>query len=184
LLGVGLPSLCARGKWDDLARLYYSGHLVRPARNAEGLEQIIAGFFAVPVNVVSFVGSWIELPMASRCALGRSSQTGELGRNVFAGERVWDCQTRFRIRIGPLSLEQFLRFLPGTETCGRLRDLVRFYVGLELAWEVQCVLRAAEVPVASLGSNAWLGCTSWLKTRAFMRDADDRVMSFEERAAA
>lgn len=183
LIGVGQDSLCARGRWGDLSRLYFAGHLSRGPRNAGGLERMIEEYFGVPTEVIPFQGRWIDLPAENRCRLGQSLSAGMLGRNLFAGEQVWECQTAFRIRLGPMRLADLERFLPGTDSSVRLGELVRFYVGLELAWDVQCVLRAEEVPPTRLGATSRLGRTTWLTSQSPLRNAEDYVMNFEERAA-
>lgn len=183
LSGLGLDSLKARDAWDDFSKLFHSGQLVRPVRNAAGLRAILQDFFGVPVEIESFVGQWIPLPADSRCALGADPRTGGLGRSTYLGEQLWDRQSKFRVRVGPLGARDFQRFLPSESACRRLRDIVRLFTGFELAWDLQCVLRADEVPATRLGENGRLGWTSWLKTRAFTRDADDLIINLEAQAA-
>ena len=36
----------------------------------------------------------------------------EIGVNFILGERVWDVQSRFRVRLGPLKYDEFYRFMP------------------------------------------------------------------------
>ena len=54
-----------------------------------------------------------------------------------------------------------------------MRDLVRLYIGHELAWQVRLVLRNQEVPYAWLGNSVWLGWSSWLGVRLEETDARD-----------
>ena len=97
-----------------------------------------------------------------------------LGQNAVAGAKVWDCQNRFRIEIGPLTLEQYERFLPGGESMRRLRDWVLNYVGYELSCEMHLVLRKDEVPEVQIGAGGGaLGWTSWLGQRQSPAPADD-----------
>ena len=37
----------------------------------------------------------------------------QLGVSATIGEYVWDCQTKFRIVAGPMSLANYQRLLPG-----------------------------------------------------------------------
>jgi type VI secretion system protein ImpH len=57
-----------------------------------------------------------------------------------------------------------------------LKALVRQASGLEMDWDVQLVLRRAEVPATQLGTVTRLGRTSWLRARARDRDADDLIL--------
>ncbi len=66
-------------------------------------------------------------------------------RAVFgAGQRgayrraVPDMQYKFRLIIGPLTLEDYLRFLPGGNNLPVLTELVRTFIGLNIAGKLSC----------------------------------------------
>jgi type VI secretion system protein ImpH len=144
--GLGMPSLWNRDAAPDLAKFHYAGRLVCQTRNAEGLRAILADFFKLPVAIETFVGHWLPLSEASRCRLGETPTTGLLGRTAVIGERVWDCQYKFRIVMGPMGLEEFQRLLPGSDSLRRLVAWVRNYVGHELLWDFNPILKKEEVP--------------------------------------
>ncbi len=171
--GLGMPSLWNRDAAPDLAKFHYAGRFVCQTRNPEGLEAILADFFKLPVRVDTFVGHWLPLDQASRCRLGETPATGLLGMTAVIGERVWDCQHRFRIVMGPMKLEEFQRFLPGSDSLRRLVAWVRNYVGDELLWDVNLILQKEEVPPLQLGEGTRLGWTTWLSSQPLARDADD-----------
>ena len=171
--GMGMPSLWNRDAAPDLAKFHYAGRLAGQTRNAEGLEALLGDFFKLPVMIEAFVGHWLPLSAASRCRLGETPVTGLLGMTAVIGERVWDCQHRFRIVMGPMKLEEFQRFLPGTGSLRRLVAWVRNYVGDELLWDVNLILKKEEVPPLVLGQGSQLGWTTWLTSRPLARDADD-----------
>jgi len=178
LIGRGMAALLERDAVPDVAKLHYAGPLACPTRHAAGLQSVLEGYFGVPVAVEPFVGQWLVLPPEYRCRLGSSPDAGTLGRNVVAGTRTWNCQQRFRLRLGPLALADYVRFLPGTETLARVKAWVWNYVGIEFEWELQLVLRAADVPPATLGEGpgARLGYTTWLNSRPCTADAADLVL--------
>ena len=66
------------------------------------------------------------------------------GRDVVLGKRVWNVESKFRIRLGPLGLDDFYRFLPPPigECLIDLTELTRTYVGTEFDFDVQLVLCA------------------------------------------
>lgn len=130
--GLGMSSLWNRDAAPDLAKFHYAGRLVCQTRNPEGLEALLRDFFKLPVAVETFVGHWLPLDEKSRCRLGETPATGLLGLTAVIGERVWDCQHKFRIVIGPMALREFQRFLPGSDSLRRLVAWVRNYVGDEL----------------------------------------------------
>lgn len=174
--GLGMPELRHRDAVPDWAKLYYSGWLSSQARNADGLETILRDFFQMPVRILTFVGHWLRLPEHSVCRLGEQPETGTLGRSAVIGSRVWDCQLKFRARIGPVTLAELQRLLPGSDSFIRLQAWVRGYAGDEYLWDVQIVLKKEEVPGIQLGGSALLGWTTWLQSRPAERDAEDLIL--------
>jgi type VI secretion system protein ImpH len=162
IAGLGMASLRKRDVVSDLTKFYYSGRLAGQTRCAEGLEDILNDYFQLPVRIESFVGEWVALPEPSVCRLGLDPASGTLGRSAMIGDRVWGCQHRFRIILGPLSLEDYESLLPAGERIARLAALVRNYIGDELAWEVRLVLKRARVPAMRLDRRTRLGWTTWL----------------------
>jgi type VI secretion system protein ImpH len=179
LFGFGTEGLFGRDSIPDRAKLYYSGRLVSQTRNAEGLQAIIQEFFGLPTEIQPFVGQWLQLPPGSECKLGATRDSGTLGRSAIIGSRIWECQLRFRIRLGPLGLADLMRMLPTTDAFRRLKDWVLNYLNRELAWDVQLVLRKDEVPSISLGKAGQLGWTTWLKSKPFAADAEDVILQGE-----
>ena len=150
-----------RDAMPDLTKRHFAGHLAQGSRNAEGLVSILSAFFSVPVRLQQFVGSWLELEPDDRWQLGAMAG---LGQSTSIGQRVWTRAAKFRLRIGPLSLRDYERLLPGGAPLGRLRAIVRNYAGDALDWDVNLVLAGDEVPRASLGGSTRLGHTSWIMT--------------------
>lgn len=175
-VGRGMPSFARRDSVSDRAKLFWSGHLSAETAHAEGLEMILSEHFGAACRVLPFAGQWLELPPESRCLLGRSPQTGALGQTSVVGARVWDCQGKFRIRLGPMGLEKFKQLLPAKRGNRELRDWVRNYVGDQLAWEARIVLAAEAVPGVRLDGVGQLGLSTWLPTTGVRRDVDDLVL--------
>ena len=73
------------------------------------------------------------------------------------GARVWSCQHRFRIILGPLGFSEFESFLPVGERIRRLIALVRNYIGDELAWDLKLVLKREDVPAMRSDQRFSLG---------------------------
>ena len=176
LAGYGQTSLSGRDSVPDGARLASAGILGRSVHGAEGLERILNDFFRVPVQVHQWQPHWMRLPEDAHSRIGMRNAPVALGRSAVIGAKVWDCQTRFRVEIGPLTLEQYKRFLPGGESMKRLRDWVLNYIGYELSCEMHLVLKKDEVPAVKLGAAGALGWTSWLGPRHVDAPADDLVL--------
>ena len=174
--GYGLPTLRGRDSVPDSARLAAAGILGRAVHGAEGLERVLNDFFRVPVRVHQWQPHWMRLPEEARSRIGLRRAPVALGESAVVGSRVWDCQTRFRVEIGPLGLAEYERFLPGGESLKRLRDWVLNYIGHELSCEMHLLLKKDEVPAVRLGSVGALGWTSWLGPRREKTDASDLVL--------
>lgn len=184
LAGIGHESLRKRDAMHDSAKLYFAGLLVDGAKNPEGLIAILKGYFDLPVNLVELVGEWLPIPQEDQCSLGTSFRSGLLGTNLIVGGHVFECQHRFRIRLGPMDLKQFEQFLPGKPRQVALHATVRNYVGDQYRWDLQLILRREEIPSTSLGATtARLGWTTWLGHWSRSGDADDVILDPEKRIA-
>ena len=176
LIGLGFDALTDRDHVPDDAKRYFTGRLAHQTHNAEGLESILSDYFGVPARLKQFIGHWVQLPEAYRCKLGKSPLTGTLGRSSLVGERYWDVRQKFRIVLGPLSLDDYTRFLPSGRSFPALRDWVRNYIGLHLKWDVQLILKHRQIPSLDLGKGARLGWTTWTAARGFDEPADDLIL--------
>jgi type VI secretion system protein ImpH len=208
LIGLGTPQLRGRlrvavregteeeprertlGRIEDLSLLYYGGLIGHRPRCVVSLVALLRDYFQLPVLLRQFHGQWLRLEPSNQSRLGEGGWNYELGVNTVAGERVWDVQSKFRLRLGPLRFAQFNEFLPDRaplmerKALFLLSHLVRLYVGPELDFDVQLVLRAAEVPECRLAEGApigaLLGWNTWLRSLQFPHDADDAVFEGEE----
>jgi len=178
-VGISPGTFRARDTLPDLAKLFHVGALIRQVRNTEGLVHILQHFFRVPVQIEEFVGHWMSLGPGERTYLGREGAT--LGQGAVIGGLVWDRQHKFRIRLGPLTLDQYENFLPGGATIRKLVDWVRLYLCFELDWDVRLLLKHDEVPPMVLGREGRLGWTTWLGRRTSHEDAGDLCLDAETR---
>lgn len=173
-LGLGTEGVRGRMEVEDRALLQYTGILARRARTAVGLEVMLADYFGVGVRCTQFVGRWLVLDSEQRTAIGRSGRNQELsalGSGAVLGSRVWDQGAGVELALGPLTLGQFLDFLPAGRACRSLVQLVRFALGNDIGFSVRLTLKAAEVPPCRLGCGPRLGWSAWLTTRR--RTSDD-----------
>ena len=53
---------------------------------------------------------------------------------------------------------------------------VKTYVGEEKAWDVQLVLKRADIPATSLGRSGRMGLTTWMGQPGHQGDADNVVL--------
>ncbi len=177
LCGLGMRPLRNRDQMPDNAKLFFAAHLACQTRHSSGLRSILAAFYQVDAELIPFVSHWVPLPEDCIWRVGMTPQSGELGRSITLGSRVRDCQQRFRIVLGPLDFEPFCQLLPNGASMKRLRSIVDQYVGFELSWDVQLVLKNKEVPRMRLGRQGQLGWTTWLSSRPPTCDADELIVN-------
>lgn len=177
-VGMATRGLVGRLRESDDAVLFHAAHFARQPRTAEALELLLSDLYGTPVEVVSFVGRWLELEVADQTSLpgpGRpEGQHARLGVDAVVGRRVWDLNSTFEVRIGPLSETAFRSRLPGSPRLAALFDLLRFYAGPQFEIRVRLILAATEVPRLRLGDQALLGWTTWLEGGG-RRERDDAV---------
>ena len=114
LLGLGTEGLRDRQAVSDDTLIYYAGLLAQRPRSAQALQQILADFFNVPVQIEQFAGGWYRLDPQTQCRLSEgNSESEELGFGAVVGDEVWNQQSKVRVVLGPLTLERYTEFLPG-----------------------------------------------------------------------
>jgi type VI secretion system protein ImpH len=172
LFGIGAPALRERDEIGDFAKLHFAGLLANRARPAAGLARILCEYFRLPLRIEQNVGHWMALPDEVRSRVGATDGGNLLGSSLVLGRKVWDCQNRFRIVIGPLGYDDYCRFMPGGDSLRRLRAWIRMYCGLALDWELRLILKKTEVPPLRLGGPARMGWSSWVASAAPPRDPD------------
>jgi type VI secretion system protein ImpH len=186
----GEPRERVLARIEDLVLLYFGGLLGHRPKCAVALEAMLQDHFQITTRVEQFVGQWLKLEPPSRSRLSGALGNNELGVSAVAGRRVWDRQSKFRVRLGPLTYAQFIEFLPDRspirerKTFFLLAHLVRLYADPGLDFDVQLVLRAEDVPACHLTGGgtvgARLGWNTWLLTRPATADAEDVVINGDE----
>jgi type VI secretion system protein ImpH len=181
VVGMGTKGLRGRMEVQDQALLYYAGLVAQRPRSAVAIAAILRDYFGVPAEVVQFHGQWLPLEQENLSRVG--SANSDLGRNVVAGTHIFVSQSKFRVRLGPLTLAQFGWFLPVGRALRPLAQLTRLLAGMELDFDVQLVLKREEVPFCKLSSGAvippMLGWTTWVRTEEMQQDAGDVVLTVD-----
>ena len=150
---------------------------------------MVADFLGLPAKVLSLFGQWLVLPNPERSRMGVMDGHCQLGVDTIVGERTWDPSSKFRVQLGPVTWKQFERLMPTGDSLVRTCQLIRSYVGLELEFDLQVLLRAEEIPMcrfASPGSDGgspggvttpspYLGWNTWLCSEQPKKDSDDAV---------
>jgi type VI secretion system protein ImpH len=178
-VGMGTQGLKGRLALPDQGLLLYAGLIAQRPHSSSAISSILRDYFGVPAGIRQFHGQWLPLDPEYKTRVG--SANSELGISMVCGDRIWNSQSKFRIQMGPLGLEEFTSFLPTGNAFAPLAELTRFLVGMELDFDVQLILKAPEVPDCRLetgkGTPPMLGWTTWLKTRDLKHDASEVVLA-------
>jgi type VI secretion system protein ImpH len=181
LLGLGTPGLQNRQPLPDDGLLFYAGLLSLHARSAAALRQLLMDYFDVPVEIKQFIGAWHALDEDTQCKFRETGGYSEqLGCGAVVGDEVWDQQSGVRIRLGPLTLSEYLDFLPTGAAHEPLRALTRFFAGDELDFELQLVLKKEEAPPCRLGEEGsaapQLGWLTWASSAPLTQDPEGTIL--------
>jgi len=182
-VGLGTKGLTGRQEVADESLMFYAGLLGQRPRSALALKQLLADYFGVPVEVEQFVGKWIRLDARNQTEFKDAERVTErLGYGAVVGDEVWDTQSTVRVKLGPLSRERYLDFLPrsGSKGYALLNSILKFYCGTEIDFEVQLILDRDQTPGLELSgdtdSNLLLGWTTWIKNSPLDRDPEEAVL--------
>ena len=160
LMGMlGLRS--AGGPLSLESLLPYAGPLALAGHSAVLLETLVSRQLGgVRARVQEFVPRRAVVDDAQKCRLGLRNTT--IGDDWVLGERVPDLMGKFRVRIGPLAIEDYRDLLAGRPGRERLASLVRTIVGSKLDYDVVLTVREEAIARWRLGQPAALGHDAWL----------------------
>ena len=165
LAGLGSDALRRRLTSDtdggvlDESLAYFAGAIRHKPASALQMARVLSDYFRHPIRAEQFVGSWYQVPTAQQTMLG--SATAVLGSSAMAGERVWQRDLRLRLVVGPLDHAGFMAFLPGGRAARALKSLVTMLTGVTLEYDVELVLRAADVRSVTMCPGQRIGRLGW-----------------------
>lgn len=177
---------------NDLALLHHASLLAKRPRSISGLVSVLEQYFGLDFAIKPFSGQWLTLDPSSQAKLNEDGNC-ELGVNVIAGERIWDLNSIFRVRIGPLHYSEFIELLPDTTPVSSRKSfflvsqLIRLFVGPEFDFELQLLLYGNEVPECVLQEvpegtlGARLGWNTWLPAETMPYQVEETIFFADER---
>lgn len=179
LAGLGNESLRHRlsddgdGVLDESVGYFAAAMRHRPA-SAVSIGKVLSEYFGQRVAVSQFIGAWYDVPSGQQSILGGAN--AQLGMSALVGERVWQRDLRMRLTVGPLPRASFNAFLPGGAAARALEKMLTMFTGMTLEYEIELVLRAADVEGVTLDeprAGGRLGWDSFLITGGEARDRAD-----------
>jgi type VI secretion system protein ImpH len=176
-LGLGTRGLREQLDFPAESLIPYAGLASNKPRSVSAIQQTLADYFGVKIEIEQFSGQWLTLDAESITMLGAANSS--LGVSTVAGSRVFDNQSKFRVRVGAVGFERFKAFLPNGSAYKAATGMIKFLAGDEYDFDLQLILLAKEVPGTVLTTRAkrrpMLGWSSFLKTQKFTRD-DEQVI--------
>lgn len=178
LCGFGAPDLRGRLSLPDDVVIYYAGLLTQRPPSWVNLRNLLADFLGLPVKILPFRTRWLDLPAQEQTSLKRpASPMAVLGKTAISGSRVSECQSHFRIVVGPCGRADFESFSAGSRRLRQVGELVTLFVGLDKTFDLQVILRREDVPACRLGGEepVTLGWNTWPANLPLDRDPDEAV---------
>ena len=169
MVGLGSAPLQDLDTVPDDGKLNFAGIAACQTKSASRLRNMIRGLFGVEVEIDEFVGSRLMMDQAELTRLG--DRNSRLGDDMILGASCFSVEDKFRIRIFVETIAQYLRFLPTGDRCEPLADLVFYYVGEALEWEIELALPTPAVEPMRLGTFGNIGWTSWVAPNWASTDA-------------
>jgi type VI secretion system protein ImpH len=166
LAGLGTPGLIERIGLPAESLAFYSGLMSRSIPSALAIESAVEYFAGTDVNIEQFIERMLPISPEDQTRLGAANS--HLGVDAVCGSYIRECTTKFRVNLGPVGYEKFLRFLPTGDLLPPIFALVRCMVGIEYEFEITVFLNRDEVPPCILGEETptapRLGWSTWVKS--------------------
>ena len=173
MIGLGTPTYHGLDTVPDAQKLAHAGLAGPAAKSAVRLEALFLGVLGLKAEVEEFVGVRLPVEVEDRTRLGRANAA--LGSDVMLGSTFFSVADKIRIRVSTESLADYERVLPVGDFAEPIADLVYFYLGETLEWELEPALPAREVTPMRLGRSGRVGWTSWLAPRVDPADTGERA---------
>ena len=157
---------------DRVAAHYAAAFAHRPV-SAATVENVLNDYFRVPIRVLPHAGRWHALEQRLQTGLG--TRNCLLSAGAVLGARMWRRDLAVVIRLGPLDKRRYDDFLKDSAGAAALKNMLAMFETPTLRYEVQLVLRAADVQGITLSGSAGarLGIDAFLATGPAERDRFD-----------
>jgi type VI secretion system protein ImpH len=181
LAGIGTPGLIERIGLPAESLVFYSGLLSRSIPAALAVAATVEYFTGTDAHIEQFIERLLPISPIDQTQLGTANS--HLGIDTVCGSFVRECETKFRVNLGPVGYEDFLRLMPTGDLLPSVFSLIRCMVGIEYEFEITVFLKREEVPVCILGEKTptapRLGWSTWIKQAEFVHE-DNPHITFEE----
>ena len=140
---------------------YWCGIFGNRVKSRAGLEELLNGYFKLPIRIIDQVVFCADIPERCRCLLGKRS-TAVLGQTLQLGSRFYSRTRKFIVEIGPVSFEACRFVLPGSQEFNDFTMIVCRYLDRPLEYDLKFILESGTVPHPKLDGHRQLGRDLWL----------------------
>lgn len=196
LAGAGYASVSAIRR-ETVAR--YAMQLRSRSVSAPLIAGLYAEYFKVRFVVEQLVGHWQMLEPVHQACLGTAQDAGQaagqgptqvkhdaarnggraanvaLGAGVLLGARIYTCDARVRLRIGPLARAALEDFLPERSAALQLQAMLALHCGAGMTYEVHLIQQGCDVQGARLDGSRRLGIDAFLVDGTPQPDREERM---------
>ncbi|MDK9695585.1 MAG: type VI secretion system baseplate subunit TssG [Siculibacillus sp.] len=172
-IGLGSPPFRDLDSVPDDLKLAHAGLAAPAAKSAVRLEALFLGVLGLEAEVEEFVGSRLPVAEADRTRIGLANAM--LGDDVMLGSTFYSVTDKIRVHVKARSLAEYERVLPVGDYADRIADLVHFYLGAMIEWDLVPSIPAAEATPIRLGASGRLGWTTWLSPRRDVAPGERRA---------
>lgn len=164
LIGLMQAETRTRDRLDWERLLPFVGLLAMRTGSKESIRRVVANYCRVPdLEIDENVEQILEIPTEQLCRLGLANS--RLGSNAMLGSRVRDRNGRFSLTLPELTMDHYMKLLPGGETERDVAHLIRFVskdtidytLSLQLKLDEASGCAISKASRHGLGRNAWLG---------------------------
>lgn len=191
-IGIGSAPYRDLDTLPDKAKLGFAGLIGAQVRSTARLRALLRALLGVDVEIEEFTGSWLAFDPADRTRLGAAN--ARLGGDLLLGASAFSVEDKITIHLHAPTLAAFETLLPDGRLSDPMNDAIFFFLGHDVAWDVEIALPAREAAPMRLSQSGQLGWTSWLApppdppADAVRRDAryqaSERHFAKRRRAAA
>ncbi len=152
--------------------LRYVNIFNKAQRSSTGLRALLTDFFPdTPLVIEECVPRRVTVPRDQRLVLGKLENklggvqsSGALGDCALLGDVVWDCTSKIRIEIGPLTRERFERLMNEENEWAILVSLLGYYIKTPLLCDLTFSIQKEDTGTCTLGEVQWgrLGADTWI----------------------
>ena len=181
LIGLGTAGLTEMIGFSEESLIFYSGLLSRPIPSVAAIKAAVEYFSSTNVEIEQFIERILPIDLEDQTQLGVAN--GQIGIDAICGSCARESQTKFRINLGPMSYDDFIRFMPTGDMLNSIFSLVKYMVGIEYEFDIRLFLKREEVPPCVLGMETpacpQLGRSTWIKTPGVIQEEHPYV-TFQE----